>query len=317
MIKAFSLRFATSLCLLLFGFSGKAQSQRSFERIIVDLQEALNEYSLVGPYHGILALDDFSFCKKEKKLLKKNASEPVDSKDSISALDLIWHFQDQIFENLDALIHHSRFEENELFELLNFKDTDLHIARSEDKKLYSFSLDEKTGGTYRSRLSFMYYSETDKDSLPSVISLIDKEDADIFHSDGYGSIHSLETVEGTKYVLSGFVRGCSYCFETYVQLVSLKDEVFHEEFKTEVYSRSWEGGASYDHEKQRITVDYETDDLTTDCNCDFDDLNEDYDEDAEDREWEKSCFCLYAFNGITFELMESSWQKIPSETSID
>ena len=192
-MKSLFNRSTLSVFIFLLSFSIQAQSQESFEYLIRQLQEELNEYSRLNPFENAYSLKDFSLDRKERKLLKADASDPLQSKDSISSMDLIWLYQSEIFKSLDKLLHHTRFEENDVLELLNFQDTDLHIARSEDQKLYSFSLAEKTGGTYRSRLSIMYYSETNKDSLPTIKSPIDSRSNDIFYSDGYGSIHSIGT----------------------------------------------------------------------------------------------------------------------------
>jgi len=49
----------------------------------------------------------------------------------------------------------------------------------------------------------------------------------------------LNTDEGVKYVLTGNVRGCSSCFETFVQLVSFKDNAFNLDFEYAVNNRGW------------------------------------------------------------------------------
>ena len=122
----------------------------------------------------------------------------------------------------------------------------------------------------------------------------------------------LEQNRGTKYVLLGYVRGCSYCFQSFAQLLSLNEGVFQEEFNVDINSRSWEGGISYNPDNMIITVDYQTDDLTEDCFCAHDPMDDEYIE-YRDSNWEKSCFCIYKFTGQNFELMESSWKRIISD----
>ncbi len=140
----------------------------------------------------------------------------------------------------------------------------MSIVVSDDRKLFNFSLDEKTNGSYKSRISITYYTA---DSTPP--SRKSKDDPEIinqhhvFKGDGFHGIYSIETEEGTKYVLTGYVRGCS----NNIMLVSLKNGVFEQDFSYSVNSRSWEEGVRYSPKNKIISVDYVTDDLTTNCNC--------------------------------------------------
>lgn len=232
-------------------------------------------------------------------------------KDSISEFNLLLEFQGLIMENIQRITAHKEFANFQPEALL---DNDaLSIIVSDDQKLYNFSLDEKTGGTHRSRISLTHYTEIGQDLLPTpeALELGSKTDPyAVFEGDGFDAIYTIKAKEGTKYVLTGSVRGCSYCFETNVMLVHFTDTGFQSDFYYSVNSRSWEEGVSYDPSTKIITVDYFTDDLTVDCGCS--NAAEDgyyYNDDAEE-EFTKQCHCTFEFDGSNFVLVKESWEKV-------
>lgn len=308
----FALCFVTS-----FGFG---QSQKSFEKLVSKTNEYINQYSKLSPYgyEEFFSLKDSGLPKENIKYIKAHSNEYSGySKDSISELDLLLEFQELITGNIKNIISHDKFKKNNIKDLLN-NDLDLLITVSDDKKLYNFSLPEKTGGTYRSRISIMHYIEINQDSLPTqeeIDKRIKISPYTVFDGDGFNSIHSIETRKGTKYVLTGYVRGCSYCFETNVMLVRLEGGIFQQDFVYSISSRSWEEGVSYDPNSKIITVDYVTDDLTTDCDCsNFVELDEEpdnyYSYSKETEPINKRCHCTFEFNGLNFVLIKESWEKI-------
>ena len=50
----------------------------------------------------------------------------------------------------------------------------------------------------------MYYIDTEKEKVID----LNQDTHSVFASDGYNAIYSIQTTEGTKYVLTGYVRGC-------------------------------------------------------------------------------------------------------------
>ncbi len=302
-----------------FGFG---QSQESFEKLVSETNEYISQYSKLNPFVEYYEIKGFGLSKKETKELLAEADYDATltkDKDSIASYHTIFYFQENITNNIHKLISHNKFKTNNIKEQLLSNDIDLAIVVSDDKKLYNFSLDEKMGGTYRSRISIMHFTEINQDSLPTqeeIDKRIKISPYTVFEGDGFNNIHSIETKEGTKYVLTGYVRGCSYCFETNVMLVRLEDGIFKQDFVYSVVSRSWdEGGVSYDPKSKIITVDYVTDDLTPDCNCinyaELDREQYDYYSDNEETESiEKKCHCTFEFNGLNFKLIKESWEKI-------
>ena len=294
------------------------QSKNSFTKLITETQTYLGNYELLNPFGDeFVALNGFGMSKDEidEVVLDAEYRENfTQTKDSISTSYMIFYFQERIIENLELIISHSEFTKNDISQLLD--SDELSIIKSDDNKLYNFSMDEKTGGSYRSRISIMYFTGID----PSIFTINEDEvhhkENDpyaVFEGDGFNRIHTIETSEGTKYVLEGSVRGCSYCFESNIMLVNFVDGVFEQDFYYSVNSRSWETGITYNHENKSITVEYETDDLTTDCNC-KDAMDSDsgdglyYDSGMEFKPVE--CQCRFDFDGLNFELTKESWEVV-------
>jgi hypothetical protein len=302
---------------LTFAFSiltscGFGQSLESFDKLVSKTNEFLIQYHKLSPFgsENFISLKESHLPKKNIKYIKTHL-EKYDgySKDSISEFNLLLEFQDLIMGNIERIISHNKFEENNIKELIT-DEGDLSIAVSDDNKLYNFSLAEKIGGTYRSHISIMYYTEINQDSLPTskeIEKRVKISPYTVFEGDGFNEIYSIKTEEGTKYILTGYVRGCSYCFETNIMLVKFKDGIFEQDFVYSISSRSWEEGVSYDSKSKTITVDYITDDLTTDCDCSnyakSDEEQNDYNTTNEEtKPIKKRCHCTFEFNGLNFEL---------------
>lgn len=296
------------------------QSQESFDKLISETNTFLDSYESLRAFGS----DDHYISFKEsglpEKLINAITSDEdymdgiSNDKDSISEFNLIVEYQGLIFENLEKIIAHDKFMDNDIQELIG--QSELSVIRSDDGKLYNFSMDEKTGGTYRSRISVMHFTEINQDSLPTLEELekgLKINPYLVFEGDGFNEIHTLETEEGTKYLLIGSVRGCSYCFESNIMLVKFKEGLFYQEFGYSVNSRSWEEGIAYDPTSKIITVDYITDDLTRDCDCTnyaaFEKDENDYSYE-EDMPITKSCHCTFEFNGVNFELIKESWELV-------
>lgn len=309
---------------------GFSQSQKSFDKLIAQTNNYLEEYASLSPFGGYYALEDFKISKKEiKELLKSDSENFTPDKDSVDAYAMISYLQQKIIDNIYKLTAHKKFLENDITGLL--QQGDLNIAVSDDKKLYNFSLYEKTGGTYHSYISVMYFTELKEARWVSAYDSEEESETNpynIFASDGYSEIHTLDTQEGTKYVLTGSVRGCSYCFATYILVVKNAGGTLKPEFAYNLVLRSWEDSLVYNPETKTITVDYETDGLTDDCYCineassekteqetsDTDTLDEENTDTKEQESIMKQCHCIFEFNGLTFELTKECSKKVSDES---
>jgi len=297
---------------------GFGQSQKSFEKLIAKTNNYLEKYSKLSPFGSeeFISLDKSGLPKNLINEINKNYMEYDGyTQDSISEFNLILEFQGVIIENLTSIISHKKFKDNKIEDLIR-QDFDLSIAVSDDKKLFNFSLDEKTGGTYRSRISITHYTN---DSIVPSMNNNDPHEIinqhQVFEGDGFDNIYSLETEQGTKYVLTGFVRGCSSCFELNLMLVNNKSGFFEKDFSYIINTRfPQECTLDYNSTSKTIVVDYITDDLTTDCDCtnyamlDENEYNN-YSDSDETEPITKRCHCTFEFNGLNFELVKESWEK--------
>lgn len=319
-------RFLTLLLSVLTISSSIAQSQRSFERLVRKTNEHIEHFSKLHAYDF-----DKTVAYEETKLPKERIEHILQEDaghydgymaDSIATFGLIFEYQELILDDLLQLISHSKLSENSLEHMLS-TGPDLSVIVSPDRQIYNFSLDGKTGGTYRSRISFTHYVPFGLDSIPTGEQIMNYENGPkgfFIGGDGYKGIDTLHSYNGIKYVFTGYVRGCSYCFSTYVSVESVDSTGFKTEFYHSVNLRDWEGGVVYNKETNTITVDYITDDLTTECACynfeDFDEDEQDIFGFIEDNSFEgdpekpKKCHCTYQYNGETFELVKESWEKV-------
>ncbi len=300
------------LCFLIN--KANSQSQESFNELIKETNGFLNSHSVLNDYMG--SYDTFiSF--KESGLSKKRIESAImnndyedgisKGKDSIYEAYLIEELNKLIKSNVYKIISHTKFKAQKIDSLLN---GGINIVKSEDNKLYNFSFNEKTGGTYRSRISIMYFSDvaTENQANQEKKEMGKLDPYEIFEGDGFNKIHSIPTKEGTKYVLESFVRGCSWCFLSSIMLVKFKDGVFHQDFLYSLDSRNPTEGIEYNSKTKKITVDYVTDDLTTDCYCNNSQKTEENSNERE--EVKKKCHCTFQFNGLNFFLMKKGSEKV-------
>lgn len=285
-----------------------AQSNNSWNKKVADLNFYLDCYARVFPFDEVTSMSYVGLSKADIQVLRQAENSEFITKDSIATFNMMEFLQSNIEEKLKDVVEDATFLTADVLSIIH---EELAIVISPDKKLYNFSIDEKTGGTYRSRLSWMFFTEIGHLSMNQYEAEESKTYTyHIFEGDGFGSIDTIQTQNSTKYVLTSWVRGCSYCFETNVILVDWKEEKFNLDFYYSVNLRDWEKGVSYDSATKRIIVDYETDDLTDYCNCqegkEEEAFNLNYDYGFE----HLACGCIFEFNGETFELVKCSWEKI-------
>ncbi|WP_196887900.1 hypothetical protein [Aureivirga sp. CE67] len=301
----------TLITLFFLPFLAFSQTKADFNKLIEDTNEYLTQYSKLRAYgEEYYPISEFGLSKREIKKLLIDADYDATlskNKDSIQNYHMIFYFQEKITKRINQIVRHQDFQKVNIQELIT--SDELSIVISDDNKLFNFSMDAKTGGTYRSRISIMHYTDFAPQDSAQLTQF-----QDFFASDGYNNIYTLPTDEVIKYVMTGYVRGCSYCFQTFVCLVSFKDNQFKEEFSYSVDSRDWNDGVFYDHDTKTINVDYHVDDLTSYCYCGGENDKKEFDYDKfADNETLINCQCKFVFNGLTFELVEESWKKVNYE----
>ncbi|MDR0872145.1 MAG: hypothetical protein LBN27_01590 [Prevotellaceae bacterium] len=283
------------------------QKTGNFEKLIEETNRYLNVYDGLTPFGEYYSVKELGLTKKEiKEIVSYNNDCIPTKKDSIEAHDAIMFFQDLIIKNIGKIIEHKEFYK------LNDNDLPaLGIIKSKDNKLYNFKLYENSGGSYHSCFSIMFYR--DNSTLINAEYSTEGDSESFFKRDGYVGIDTINTSDGTKYVLTGWVQGCNACFETSIELVQFKDGEWINDFSYSVESRSYNEVLLYDPKTKTISVEYETDDLTQSCTCEQKQEPE-YDSyfDWNNR---KSCECTFVFNGETFELAKQCWEIIHNKTT--
>lgn len=294
---------------ILLSFIGYGQSQKSFNTLLNQTNRYLSVYAELPTYEEYYTIKDLDLTKREIKDLINEGSQTggyfTNESDSIESFDLIMYLNMEILDNLDKLLAHDKFSFESISQLKG--DIDFNMVVSEDHNLYNFSLADKHGGTYRSRTSKSLYVHNKLDSVTN--KPIKKKVYPSLSGDGLNGIYLLKTSEGDKYVLTGYVRGCSYCFENNIQVIKFEKGEVKVEFDYSVNSRDWGESIIYDQEAKRIHINYVTDDLTTDCNCVNAASGEGYDESNYSELNTKKCHCTFEFNGVNFELVKESWEK--------
>lgn len=295
------------LAILILPLFSSAKKQPSFMDLIKETNQYLEAYENVWPsYNEYYSVKELSFLKSEIKNIadsEYNTGNGVlnAEQDSVESFFVSIWLQEKIMENLKMLAAHKDFINYDIANLL--KSNEINIAVSNDKKLYNFSIDEKSGGSYRSRLSTTHYIKTAPNNAGFQSIDVSESDSFIFPRDGLDHIYTIETIEGTKYILSTTVRFCNTCFYSSIYLVSYRNDAFVEEFRYSVESRDPESGVWYEPENQVVYVDYFVDDLNKD-----DHITEIFKEEEYNDmhiKHERS----YIFNGKTFDLMKYSWEK--------
>ena len=294
--------------LLSVPFISFGQAQSNFNKLIDITNHCLKQYAKLTPFGDeYFPISSFDLSKMEIKDLIIEAGDDdalSKNKDSIQSYFMITYFQEKIIDQINQIVKTPDFQASKMKELLT--PGELSIVISDDNKLINFSLGEKTGGSYDSRISIMHYTG----SILNDAIQKDKFNS-FFNRNGYSNIYALKTDNGIKYVLTGYVRECSYCFLRFVRLVTFTDDGFNEEFMYSVENSDWNEGVTYDHETRTILVDYQIDDLTPFCSCGEEIKKEKFGNDKYgDYQGAINCRCKFIFNGVTFELVEEGWKKV-------
>jgi len=283
------------LVLLLLSVIFCDAQNKSLKSAITNLNNQLDIYQTLHPFGAeYYAIKDLKLTKTE---LKDAYGETLETTDSIESIEALGFIQDRIHNLLDLVLKHKKAKTIDFTKAFN---DNLAVIRSPDNKLYNFSIDEKTGGSYRSRISWIYYLEGEH--FVNIDDSID-DNTSTFNSDGYTEIKNFTTFNTTKYLLFGSVRGCGACYEEYVTMVHFEDDHFVLDFEYSITSRLAEQRIFFDEVSLALSVFYETDDLTQDCYCDNEDNSNNLNVlNDEDDQQTLICSCLFEFDGKTFRL---------------
>ena len=287
-----------------------SQTNDSFTEIVDKTNRYLSDYETINPYWDIDEIFSIQDSGLPKHLIEGKFSEI----DSLSKEDLIFEFQALISDHIRALFTHKDFQNYDLEEML--RSDLLYIINSDDHKLYNIIYEEKTGGTYKSMISLIFYFEEQETNESGEKICVAKEclQNDIFEEDVFVQIDLIETKEGVKYIITSSVRTSTISAFESIMMVKYVNGNFVREFYYTVHTYSLGGNLFYDSDSKTIQVDYINDYLNEDCNCqNIGDIENNQNDDPvyEDKVFEKQkCYCLFEFDGNNFVLKEQSQETI-------
>ena len=279
------------LVLLLYSAGATAQ-HKPFKLLVQELKDLCFIYDTLDPFSGTVALKEYGVTYQ---VLLKEHPEPDEitlvHKDSIDVFDLQYYYQFKIRKKFNEVMSHPEVMKHDLAKMFPY------VLVSDDKKLYSLSIDERTGGSYHSRFTMYHYT-----------GMVKNEEAAFegFAQDGYNEVYTLKTKQGSKYLLIGSVVTCNSCMATYALLTHFDKGGFVTDFETMIDGRMG-SEITFDPLSKVLSVDYMTDDLLRECFCETLTTEESSNSDEEITEISEeiiiqSCSCKYKFHGNTFKL---------------
>lgn len=263
-----------------------------------NLVDSINSFLLAYDTLSVFNEYDTKSSKIPKSFLDSaNYDNSSQAKGKISGNIPIKYYQAQILNMLGRLIMDKHTVEYKLENLLNTEY--ISLVHSDDGRLYNLSIDEKTGGSYRSSLSIIHY-RAENGKVYNDIPQTDGSDGytSSFSHDGYGVIHTIKTPKGTKYLLEGSVMGCNTCVGNYIDLLSFKKDVLVSDFSVSLDTREGDGQLFYDEKEKSIYVDYVTDDIHPECDCNL--STNSAESTADNKDFGQKCSCVFKFDGNTF-----------------
>lgn len=273
------------IILILFaGVTSASAQNKTFEKVAAELNQLTESYGRLQPFQGDRrALKDFGLTYKD--VADWDAENFSAQKDSIDFFALQEYYQAKIREKLIALTSHNDFGKSN-----NEKLANIFATKSDDNKVYNFVYDENTGGSYQSRISYIYYAGQKGD-----------QDQSAYNSDGYDTIIPLKTKANTRYLMLGENIGCNSCMGHYAKVVHYEKGHPVVDFEYELGTgMGYENAIEYNPATKTLWVHYTTDDHTQYCYCNEGDKN--LTNDSTDENRVRQCSCTFTFNGTTFTL---------------
>jgi len=164
----------------------KGESTPEFLSNIASINSLLNIYATLSPFSD-----------------QANRFERIDS------------VQHEITTKLIRVLRDKQILNYQIEEL--FTNPELSISKSPDKRIYFFSLDEKTGGSFRSNKTIIYYQALNNDLIAH---LYGNDKLDLRASSSYGDIHLIDSLTH-QYIVIGGVTTCNTCLFKFAMTLKL------------------------------------------------------------------------------------------------
>lgn len=298
-----------SIFLIIISQFSIAQTSGEIEKLITETNKYIDLFNGISrPIDRYISVNETNLPQEMLDAIKVDpnwADILSENGDSIDDVNLQGLYEEIIIANVDEIMSYYEIDKAKEF-VSQLGQINMQLTKSPDYKLLNFTFDANTGGTYRSRVSLVYFTEFIIDTVNDNL----EDPYRIFESDGYSEIDTIHSINGVKYILLGDVQGCSSCWRSYISLVSFKNGNFEQNFSYSVNSRNWETSIEYDSKAKIIHVDYLTDDLTRDCNCE-NLVDRDYypDHSEEEEISNKICSCTFTFKESNFYLTKECWEE--------
>lgn len=123
--------------------------------------------------------------------------------------------QNEITTKLIRILRDKQILNYQIEEL--FTNPELSISKSPDNRIYFLSLDEKTGGSFRSNKTIIYYQTLNNDINAH---LYGNDKLDLRASSSYGDIHLIDSISN-QYLVIGGVTTCNTCLFKFAMTLKL------------------------------------------------------------------------------------------------
>ncbi len=299
-------------------FTSAYSQKKSIKKTVNNLNTYLEIYETLQSHgQSYYTIDSLKVTRED---LIKEFEAPLEQIDSLDNYEAIGIIQSKIDDLLRQVLKHKKA--NSIDVASAFKDN-LSVIKSNDNKLYSFSIDEKTGGSYRSHLSWMYYLDKNRFTEYPVNDdwhLNQSDKPTVFEANGYHEIKSFNSFNKTRYLLFGNFKACGSCYIEYITLVHFEKDNFVLDFEYSLESRDYDQKIYFDEGTKSLSVFYDTDDLTEDCFCSNEASNNYWHDNSNDSQLNSdgelirlSCSCLFDFDGKTYKLSKRCSKIIKKE----
>lgn len=155
--------------------------------------------------------------------------------------------QSAIIDHLTFLLNDPRIVTFDLDEL--FANTGLHVTRSEDHRVYVLTIDELTGGSYRSALSTLHLRYPNGSVSGEV------------YSDAWSQVHTVDQDRGV-YMITSSVLTCNTCTREHAILLKMDSSKVESESFMDYEGRYYDlHQFGYNEKDRTFAIEYSTPDF--------------------------------------------------------
>lgn len=233
------------LVLLFLLFSSISFGQSSVDFLKTELDSTLWYYSQIN-YYGInktpieygISIEEYS----------SSSFFSGAYTDTCETFEISEYLSNRIGLLFDSISNDSSFSSSNYKELAKY---DLTLTYTSDKKIFSFQLPIKSGGTMRFTKRWCFFKKNN-----NTISKL---------NDLYFSESSIVVIDSIMYyILSRINKGCSTCYLINYDIIHFENNEAVVDFNYSLETRNYEA-VYFDLSSKRLIVDYVADDLTGNC----------------------------------------------------